>query len=103
MKSNDMAKHMNIVDLKPRPEVKEGVIEAHKQFDLRSWDGALSLKLIDWGEWVCGVIEWQSKEDMEQAMPKFGLFLDQWRENLQEISSKLGVTDAISGVVVTEL
>lgn len=49
----------------------------------------MSLKLIDWGEWVCGVIEWESKDHMEQAMSKLVGFMEQWRgpsENFTGIS-----------------
>ena len=68
---------MNIVRFKPNLEVKERVIENNKQFDLSSWDGASSPKLIDCGEWICGVFEWESKKHMEQAMSKLVAFLDQ--------------------------
>ena len=65
MKDFDMANHMNIVRFRPKPEWKERVIQAHRDFNIVSW--------------VCNAIEWQSKQHMERAMPKLVLFLDQWQ------------------------
>ena len=61
------------------------------------------VNVIDCGEWVWGVVQWKSKDHMEQAMSKLGAFLHQWRGPLQKISPELGVTGPISGTVVTEL
>ena len=97
MKGFDMASHINIVRFRLKPELKERVIQAHRDFNIVSWDSAKSLKLVDCGDWVCDAIEWQSKQYMERAMPKLVLFLQQWHQHLQEISSELEVTDAMVG------
>ena len=55
MNGDDMARHMDIVRFKPKPELKERVTQVHRDFDLSSRNAALSLNLIDCGDWVCGV------------------------------------------------
>ena len=56
-----MASHINIVRFRLKPELKERVIQAHRDFNIVSWDSAKSLKLVDCGDWVCDAIESQSK------------------------------------------
>ena len=56
-----MANHMNIVRFRLKPELKERVIQAHRDFNIVSWDGAKILKLVDCADWVCDILEWQSK------------------------------------------
>ena len=48
------------------------------------------------------IIEWSSPKSLETAMPKLISFLDTWREELEEITPELGVTDPISGSIVVE-
>ena len=67
------------------------------------YEGILSQILIQTGEQnYCGVGLWESEAAMVEAMPKMISFLDTMRYMLEEISSELGVTDAVSGPVVVE-
>ena len=97
-----MARHINIVRFKPIDGRKVAVIKAHSDLNISEWKGALSIKLVDCGEWLCGIIEWESADDLEKAMPQLISFLDGWREDLHQINSELGFTDPISGSLILE-
>jgi len=97
-----MGKHMNIVRYKPKDDMRDQIIKAHEEMDISEWDGALSMKLVDCGEWLCGMIEWDNPECLEKAMPQLISFLDEWRDALEELSPEMGVTDPISGSVAVE-
>ncbi len=45
-----VANHMNIVRFRLKPELKERVMQAHRDFNIVSWDGAKSPKLVDCGD-----------------------------------------------------
>lgn len=98
-----MTKHMNIVRYKPKYGQKDLLIKAHNNLKISSWKGCLSMKLVDCGEWLCGMMEWESAEHLKEAMPQLISFLDTWRDNLEEISPELGVTDPMSGSIVVDV
>ncbi len=56
-----MANHMSIVRFRLKPELKERVMQVPRYFNIVSWDGAKTLKLVDCADWVCDILEWQSK------------------------------------------
>ena len=67
------------------------------------YEGLLNQYLIKIGEQnYCGVGLWESDEAMVEARPKMISFLDTMRHMLEEISPKLGVTDAVSSPAVVE-
>tara|TARA_B100000676_G_C17955373_1_gene774412 strand:- start:380 stop:682 length:303 start_codon:yes stop_codon:yes gene_type:complete len=45
---------------------------------------------------------WESEQSMSLARPKMIALLDSCREFLEEISPELGVTDPVSGPVISE-
>ncbi len=61
MKGFDVANHMSIVRFRLKPELKERVMQVPRYFNIVSWDGAKTLKLVDCADWVCDILEWQSK------------------------------------------
>ena len=93
---------MNIVRFKPKPGQKDTVIKAHAEFDISAWPGCISIRMVDTGDGLCVLCEWESTEHMQQAMPLMIALLDSFRDCLDEISSQLGVTDPISGAVVVD-
>ena len=97
-----MARAMNIVRYKPKANKKSSVIEAHKKWEKQSLDGAISLKVVDCGDVCCGLIEWENEEKMQSAMPQLVEFLDTIRDDLDEVSPELGVTDPVSGKLVVD-
>jgi len=74
----------------------------NNDLDLSSFDGCLSMKLVDCGDWICGMLEWEIEAHLEQSFPKQIAFLDTFIDSLEEISPELGVTDPISGSVVID-
>lgn len=57
LKGVGMAKQMNIVRYRPKDGHKDAVIEAHKKLDIGLFEGALSARLVDCGEWLCSTFE----------------------------------------------
>jgi len=96
-----MPKHTNVV----RFRVKSG-----KQAEFESlfskadnWDGQLVHILARTGEQsYVGYGLWQSEGHMQNAMPQMISLLDSTRHLLEELSPELGVTDPVSGTVVSE-
>jgi hypothetical protein len=58
-------KSMNIVRIKPKSGQKDRVIKAHNDLDLSSFDGCLSMQLVDCDDWMCGMLEWENEAHLE--------------------------------------
>jgi len=92
---------MNVVKFKVKPGFVEDFLQAMNAQPC--WEGSLWNRTIKTGDNdFCGCGLWVSKEAMWAQMDNMVRFLDSIRDMLEEISPELGVTDAVSGPVVSE-
>lgn len=96
-----MHKHANVVRFRVKPGYQD---QFEKSFaDRPVFEGMTSSYLVRTGEQsYCSVGIWESEDKMVAARPQMIAFLDSFRANLEELSPELGVTDPVSGVVITE-
>ena len=67
-------------------------------------DGLLSRVLLKTGDKTfCSVGIWEDEASLVKNRENMNLFLNSFRDMLEEISPELGVTDAVSGAVVAEI
>jgi quinol monooxygenase YgiN len=92
-----MSLHINVVRFKPKPAQGDAILKAHNAFDFTAWDGCLSFKMVTYDGGMCSILEWQSEAHMQAAMAQMITLLDSIRDQLDEISPDLGVTDPLSG------
>ena len=96
-----MTKFSNVVRFKVKPAYVDDFLKHFS--DLPSYEGKLSQILIKTGEQnYCGVGLWESENAVVEARPAMIASLGTVRHMLDEISSEMGVTDAVSGPVVVE-
>ena len=96
-----MTKFSNVVRFKVKPVYVDDFLKHFS--DLPSYEGKLSQILIKTGEQnYCGVGLWESENAVVEARPAMIASLGTVRHMLDEISSEMGVTDAVSGPVVVE-
>ena len=93
----------NMVRFRVMPGRNEEFIEAHRKA-ATDWAGLKHANLVQVGErGYCLVAEWDSEKALEEARPKMIETLDSFRDCLEVLSPKLGVTAPISGPVVLEM
>ena len=100
-----MSKFMNVVRSKVKEGKKDEYIKKLKEFfnNMKGTEGLISIKQIQTGtNTYCVVGEWQNEDAITKARPKMIASLDTVRPLLDEISPELGVTDPVSGPVITE-
>ena len=104
-----MAKFMNVVRYVVKADCHNEFIELHSSSVKKGdglygrLDGMLSQFLIKTGEYsYCFVAIWESESALAEARPLMIESLNSMRHALEEITSELGVTDAVSGSVVFE-
>ena len=96
-----MAKYTNVVRLKVKPGKQQEFESLFSTVD--NWEGQLLHILARTGKQnYVGYGLWESEEKMANAMLLMIGMLDSTRHLLEELSSKLGVTDPVSGAVVFE-
>ena len=96
-----MTKFSNVVRFKVKPAYVDDFLKHFS--DLPSYEVKLSQILIKTGEQnYCGVGLWESENAVVEARPAMIASLGTVRHMLDEISSEMGVTDAVSGPVVVE-
>ena len=94
-------KHMNVVRFKVKPDQINEYLKANA--DLSLFQGQIEGKLVQTGDYTfCSTGLWESKEAMESEMANMISFLDTIRNMIEEISPELGVTDPVSGPVISE-
>ena len=97
-----MTKFINVVKVKVKEVYKEDYLK--KMHEMPKFKGLTSSKLIEIGpNYYCMIGEWESESHLAKARPQMINFLDTIRPLLEEISSKLGVTDPASGPVIQEI
>lgn len=93
----------NIVRFRVKPGRKEDFIAAHRKA-ATDWPGLRHANLVQVGERGFALVaEWDSEEALAEARPKMIETLDTFRDCLEVLSPKLGVTAPISGPVVLEM
>jgi len=93
--------YMNVVRFKVKPGLADSFLE--KMRKQPSWEGNQWMRTIQTGDnQFCGCGLWDSKEAMFGQMENMVKWLDSIRPMLEEISPEIGVTDAVSGPVVTD-
>ena len=90
----------NVVRFRVKPGRQKDFLAAHKKA-AAGWPGLKHANLIQTGErGYCLIGEWDSKEALEEARPKMIETLDSFRDCLEVLGPKVGVTAAVSGEVV---
>jgi len=93
----------SIVRFRVKPGRKEEFIEAHKNA-AAGWPGLVHANLVQVGErGFCLVAEWESEAALQKAGPKMIKTLDTFRDSLEVLSPKLGVTAPMSGPAVLKM
>jgi hypothetical protein len=93
----------NVVRFKVKPGNEQQFVDAHRK--LRpAFKGFLGGNLIKTGDQTfCFVGEWRTFQNIATARPQMIVFLDGFRDMLEDLGSGLGVTDPVSGQAVAKL
>ena len=93
----------NIVRFRTKPGRQEEFIEAHRKAK-PDWAGLKHAHLVQVGErGFCLIGEWKDEESLVAARPKMIETLDTFRDCLEVINPKTGVTAALSGPSVLKM
>ncbi|NRF66194.1 antibiotic biosynthesis monooxygenase [Aquincola sp. S2] len=93
----------NIVRFRVKPGREQAFIDAHRNMD-PVMPGFLRGALVRTGERTfCMVGEWESFDRIVAARSTMIGLLDDFREDLEDLGSGLGVTDPVSGEAVVEM
>jgi len=93
----------NIVRFRVKPGFEQQFIEKHRT-ERPAFKGFLGGNLVHTGDnSYCFVGEWRSFNNLTAARPEMITFLDQMRHMLEDLGAGLGVTDPVSGEVVSKL
>ena len=97
-----MTKYSNVVRFVVKEGKQERFIEIYNTRP--SLEGLISRVLVKTGEKTfCSVGIWEDETSLINNRDNMLLFLNSFRDLLEEISPELGVTDAVSGAVVAEV
>ena len=97
-----MEKYSNVIRFIVKDGNQESFIEIYNK--RTSLDGLISRILIQTGDKAfCSVGIWENEDSLIKNRENMNLFLDSFRDMLEEISPDLGVTDVVSGAVVAEI
>jgi hypothetical protein len=93
----------NVVRFRVKPEQETRFFDAHRD-GKANWPGLLGGVIIKTGDRTyCLIGEWADTNAMVDARSKMIETLDSFRETLEDLGAGLGVTDAVSGLVVLDL
>ena len=93
----------NIVRFRVRPEHEQQFVERHRT-ERPAFKGFLGGNLVRTGDRAyCFVGEWRNMNSLVAARPGMVEFLDAMRHMLEDLGGGLGVTDPVSGEVVSKL
>ena len=97
-----MTKYSNVVRFVVKEGKQERFIEIYNTRP--SLEGLISRVLVKTGDRTfCSVGIWENETSLINSRENMLLFLNSFRDLLEEISPELGVTDAVSGAVVAEV
>ena len=93
----------NVVRFRVKPGRQKEFVDAHRQI-AADWPGLVHANLVRTGDRTyCLIAEWTDEEALSEARPKMIEALNSFRDTLQVIDPKLGMTDPVSGPVVLEM
>ena len=97
-----MAKYSNVVRFVVKDGNQDSFIAIYNK--RTSLDGLLSRVLLKTGDKTfCSVGIWEDEASLVKNRENMNLFLNSFRDMLEEISPELVLTDAVSGAVVAEI
>jgi antibiotic biosynthesis monooxygenase (ABM) superfamily enzyme len=93
----------NAVRFRVKPGRDQQFLDAHKKVEA-NWPGLRHANIIKTGERTyCIIAEWADIESLTNARSEMIKTLDSFRDTLEDLGGGLGVTDPVSGPVVTAL
>jgi hypothetical protein len=93
----------NAVRFRVKPGRDQEFLDAHKKVSA-DWPGLRKVNMIKTGDRsYCIIAEWDDMDALAKARPNMIATLDSFRDTLEDLGGRLGVTDPVSGPVVLEL
>jgi len=93
----------NVVRFRVKPGQETRFLDAHRD-GKANWPGMLRGVMIRTGERTyCLIGEWADTDAIAEARSKMIATLNSFRDTLEDLGAGLGVTDAMSGLVVLDL
>ncbi|HZB36700.1 MAG TPA: DUF718 domain-containing protein [Beijerinckiaceae bacterium] len=93
----------NAVRFRVSPGRDQEFLNAHKNIH-EDWPGLVHANIIKTGDRsYCIIAEWTGVDALARARPAMIATLNSFRDTLEDLGGGLGVTDAVSGPVVTAL
>jgi antibiotic biosynthesis monooxygenase (ABM) superfamily enzyme len=93
----------NAVRFRVSPGRDQEFLNAHKNIH-EDWPGLVHANIIKTGDRSYSIIaEWTGVDALARARPAMIATLNSFRDTLEDLGGGLGVTDAVSGPVVTAL
>ncbi|MEO6113573.1 MAG: antibiotic biosynthesis monooxygenase [Sphingomicrobium sp.] len=93
----------SVVRFRIKPGRQEEFVAAHRKA-AADWPGLKHANLVQVGErGFCLIAEWKDEKSLVAARPKMIKALDTFRDCLEVLSPKLGVTAPLSGPVVLKM
>lgn len=93
----------NVVRFRTKPGMEQAFIDAHDKASL-SAKGFRKASIIKTGDRTfCFVGEWDDMDSIAGARPGMIAILDTFRHTLDDLGGGLGLTDPVSGPVVSDI
>jgi quinol monooxygenase YgiN len=93
----------NVVRFRVKPGQETRFLDAHRDGQA-NWPGMLRGVMIRTGDRTyCLIGEWADTDAIAEARSKMIATLNSFRDTLEDLGAGLGVTDAVSGLVVLDL
>lgn len=93
----------SVVRFRTKPGRQDDFVAAHRKA-AADWPGLKHANLVQVGErGYCLISEWKDEKSLVAARPKMVAALDTFRDCLEVLSPKLGVTAPLSGPVVLKM
>ncbi len=94
---------MNVVRMRVKAGREDAFVRFHEDRALAPLKGMERLRLVKTGDREYLVLgHWESMDALATARPAMIAMLDQFRDDLEDLGSGLGVTDPRSGEVVLD-
>jgi hypothetical protein len=93
----------NAVKFRVKPCRDQDFLDAHANVH-QDWPGLVHANIIKTGDHgYCIIAEWPDAETLARARPNMIATLNSFRDTLEDLGGGIGVTDAVSGLVVKTL
>jgi hypothetical protein len=93
----------NVVRVRVKPGREQDFVKAGKAMT-STMKGFRKGSMIKTGDRsYCFIGEWNTMQDLVNARPDMIRDLDKWRDLLEDLGGGLGVTDPVSGEVISEV